>query len=134
MNILQDIIKRMAENSRNVKTWCITLVAALLALVAGSLDLPVFLLIMPILPLMFLDMYYLALETFYIGQYNNLIQNHKDGSIDELNVYNMEKPKGNLNIFFQFHSLAVWPFYSLLFILAGFVSFFLSFQYECLGS
>jgi hypothetical protein len=74
MSTLQDIIKRMAENSRNVKTWCVTIVTAILAFSTKTSPLPWFVLVLPILPLIYLDMYYLALETFYRGQYNQLKQ------------------------------------------------------------
>ena len=73
MTTLQEIIKRMGENSRNVKTWCVTIVSALLAFSTKTLALPWFVLVLPILPLMYLDMYYLALETYFRQKYNFLV-------------------------------------------------------------
>lgn len=77
---------------------------------------------------MYLDMYYLALETFFIAQYNKLIQSYSEGTVGELNVYNMESPNGKLSIFYQFRSKSVWPFYGVLFVLAALVSYFFSIQ------
>lgn len=131
MSTLQDIIKRMAENSRNVKTWCITIASALLAFSTKTAALPWFVLVLPILPLMYLDMYYLALETFFIGQYNILKQNYKESKVDIINVFDMESPKGKLDIFYQFRSQSVWPFYGLLGIIAGSIGYFLAIQTTC---
>ncbi len=36
LTLLQGIIQRMAENSRSCKSWCITIVAAVLVLVART--------------------------------------------------------------------------------------------------
>ena len=36
LTIMQGVIQRMAENSRSCKVWCVTLVAAVLVLVART--------------------------------------------------------------------------------------------------
>lgn len=131
MSTLQDIIKRMAENSRNTKTWCISIVSALLIFSSKTETLSWFILALPILPLMYLDMYYLSLETFFIGHYNILKQNYKESKVDLINVYDMESPKGKLDIFYQIRSQSVWPFYSLLIIIAGSIGYFLAIQTTC---
>ena len=38
LTIMQGVIKRMAENSRYCKVWCVTLVSAVLVLVARTGD------------------------------------------------------------------------------------------------
>ncbi len=121
----------MSENSRNAKTWCITLVAALLAL---GTDLPWYVMELPILPLMYLDMYYLAVETFFITQQRELLLKHKNGTLDEFNVYDMESPNGSLNVLFQSRSKSIWPFYGLLFFIAGAIGWYFEHQPICLGS
>ena len=57
----------MAENSRSCKVWCVTLVAAVLVLVARTND-PQHALIalIPTLLFLVLDSYYLALERAFI--------------------------------------------------------------------
>jgi hypothetical protein len=140
MSTLQDIIKRMAENSRNVKTWCVTIVSALLAFSTKTLALPWFVLILPILPLMYLDMYYLALETYFRQRYNFLVSQIpilEKMSDFPLNLYEMPVPvskavekngKGefSLNICYQFKSKSVWPFYGLLLLLVAAIGYFLT--------
>ena len=63
LQIVQGVIQRMAENSRSCKVWCVTLVAAILVLVARTGE-PSHALIalVPTVFLLLLDSYYLALE------------------------------------------------------------------------
>ncbi len=124
LNTMQEIVKRMAENSRNVKTWCVTLVSALIAFSFNSKVLPWYGIVLPVLPLMYLDMYYLALETHFRQQYNQLIEKHKEGKLELQNVYDIASPQGNLAIFYQFRSKSIWPFYGLLFLVAAYIGYF----------
>ena len=63
LSILQSVIQRMASNSSSSKAWCITLVSAVLVIVAdkGKPDYA-YISFIPILLFLFLDAYYLALE------------------------------------------------------------------------
>ncbi len=131
INTLQNIISRMSENSRNCKTWCVTLVAALFAF---GTALPWYVLVLPILPFMYLDMYYLAVETFFITQHRELLLKHKNGKLDEFIVYDIESPNGSLNVLFQSRSMSIWPFYGLLFFIAGAIGWYLEHQPNSLGS
>jgi hypothetical protein len=134
MSLYQELIKRMTENSRNAKTWCISIVSALLVFSSKTLALPWFVLVLPILPLMYLDMYYLVLETFYRQQYNALKQKYKKGEIDIYNVYDMESSTDKLEIFYQIRSKSVWPFYGLLLLVAMAIGYFLATQINCVGA
>lgn len=80
LEIMQGVISRMAENSRSCKLWCVTLVAAVLVLVARTGE-PRHALIAlaPTLLFLFLDSYYLALERAFIKSQNTFVANlHKD--------------------------------------------------------
>lgn len=124
----------MTENSRNTKTWCISIVSALLVFSSKTMALPWFVLVLPILPLMYLDMYYLALETFYREQYDKIKKKYKEGKIDIFNVYDMESPTDNLEILYQIRSKSVWPFYGLLLLVAAAIGCFLFTQSNCVGA
>lgn len=134
MSLYQELIKRMTENSRNAKTWCISIVSALLVFSSKTLALPWFVLVLPILPLMYLDMYYLALETFYREQYDALKKKYKKGEIDIYNVYDMESPTGKLEILYQIRSKSIWPFYGLLLLVAVAIGYYLATQINCVGA
>ena len=69
LTMMQGVITRMAENSRSCKVWCVTLVAAVLVLVARTGE-PQHALIalVPTLLFLFLDSYYLALERAFVRE------------------------------------------------------------------
>lgn len=76
ISILQGIINRMAGNSASCKTWTVTLVAALLTLFAGKV-IPfhaLWICLIPVLPLYFLDCYYLGLERITIDIQRNFLE------------------------------------------------------------
>jgi hypothetical protein len=83
---------------------------------------------------MYLDMYYLALETFYRQQYNLLKQKYKEGKIDIFNVYDMESPSDKLDIFYQIRLKSVWPFHGLLLLVAVAIGYFMATQINCVGA
>ncbi|MGN2393596.1 hypothetical protein ACTFO6_19145, partial [Pelomicrobium sp. G1] len=70
-SIAQAVIQRMASNSASCKAWCITLVAAILVIVADK-GKPKYALIAVIPTVLFLvlDAYYLALERCFRVSYN----------------------------------------------------------------
>ena len=77
----QNIITRMADNSRNCKTWCLTLVSAI-AVWTFRVEQPCLLqfALLPSLMLWFLDAYYLHQERGFRTRYNALVEKlHEDG-------------------------------------------------------
>ncbi|MGB2959578.1 MAG: hypothetical protein WBD30_11890, partial [Bacteroidota bacterium] len=63
LQIAQSVIQRMASNSSSCKAWCITLVSAILVIVAGKTDSQYALIaVIPTILFLVLDTYYLALE------------------------------------------------------------------------
>lgn len=74
LGIMQDVIQRMASNSASCKTWCITLVSAILVVVADK-GKPEYawLALIPTVLFFALDAYYLALEKMFRLSYNNLL-------------------------------------------------------------
>lgn len=64
LQMMQDNITRMATNSANAKTWLVTIIAALLAIVSNIADFGSWLLlaVVPILVFWYLDAYYLNIE------------------------------------------------------------------------
>ena len=67
LEMMQGVIQRMAENSRSCKVWSVTLVAAILVLVARTGEPQHALLaFVPTVLFLSLDSYYLALERAFI--------------------------------------------------------------------
>jgi len=74
LDVLQGIIQRMAGNSSAAKTWCITIVSALLALGAGG-QAPAlgWITLLPVLMFWVMDSYYLSLERAFIKLYRQSV-------------------------------------------------------------
>ena len=75
LQMYQAVIARMASNSSSVKTWCVTLVAALLVLFSDAkLESNVYIVFVPVVLFFILDVYYLALEKRFRAAYNNFVE------------------------------------------------------------
>jgi hypothetical protein len=113
LGIAQSVIQRMASNSASCKAWCITLVAAILVIVADK-GKPSYALIAAIPTLLFLvlDAYYLALERCFRASYNEFIDKVHSGRIAASDLYAVV-PRGSLVKVFarSLGSFSIWPFY-----------------------
>ena len=63
VKVIQDIIKRMASNSFNVKTWTITLIVATLLFKGDNNH--IFIAFIPLIAFWYLDSYYLQQERLF---------------------------------------------------------------------
>ena len=116
LNILQDVIRRMAGNSASCKNWCVVLVAAMLVLVART-DTPAYALLalLPTLLFAFLDAYYLALERAFRHSYEDFVHKLHGGGVVLTDLYEVRpgRPVGQ-QLRATLWSTAVWPFYGAL--------------------
>ena len=119
VSILQAVINRMATSSAGCKTWCITLVSATIIIIA-TIEKPnyVWIALIPLLPFLFLDSFYLGLERRFRARYNDFIRKLHSNSvtIDDLFLVTL---KGGAGITFlstlkACASFSVWPFYGVL--------------------
>ncbi|EPT9251218.1 TPA: hypothetical protein ACX6PG_002629 [Photobacterium damselae] len=113
LGVLQGIIQRMASNSSACKAWCVTLVSAVLVIVAdkGRSDYA-YIAFLPTIIFMALDAYYLALEKAFRNSYNDFISKLHNKTLTEESLYSVV-PKGEISTL-QFQSLlsfSVWGFY-----------------------
>ena len=121
LEIMQGIISRMANNSATAKTWCVTLVAAILLLVAYT-GRPAYSLIalLPIGLFLFLDAYYLQLERRYIQAYERFVERLHAGTLHKKSLYKVEAAKrGWLTKLGVVTSPSIWPFYGCLIAAVG---------------
>lgn len=116
LGIAQSVIQRMASNSASCKAWCITLVAAILVIVADK-GKPSYALIATVPTLLFLvlDTYYLALERCFRDSYNEFIEKVHSGRVVAADLYAIT-PRGSLPKTFaqSLRSFSIWPFYATL--------------------
>lgn len=115
LNILQGIITRLATNSASCKTWCISLVSAILVVVADK-NKPnyAWISLIPIVLFFLLDSYYLGQERSFREIYNNFIKDLHSGGITNDKLFVLKPPRGmnvvNLLLASSL-SFSVYPFY-----------------------
>ena len=116
LTMMQGVINRMAENSRSCKVWCVTLVAAILVLVARTGE-PQHALIalVPTLLFLFLDSYYLALERSFIRSQNTFVAKLHRGDLESADIYRVIPSGMGLPLVVRclLGSMSIWPFYLL---------------------
>ena len=115
LTMMQGVINRMAENSRSCKVWCITLVAAVLVLIARTGE-PQHALIalVPTVLFLFLDSYYLALERAFIKSQNAFVAKLHSGELEHADVYRVDRTGiGILPVVGRLKSASIWLFYPL---------------------
>ena len=115
IEIIQDIIKRMAFNSFMIKGWTITLVAVVLLLKGSKYQ--VFIAYIPLLVFWFLDAYFLWQERLYRHLYNWVVNNRlkTDEYLFDMNAYRFrDKEQPIWRIMF---SITLGWFYGSIFVL-----------------
>lgn len=118
LGILQDIITRMANNSSNCKNWCITLVSAILVIIADK-NQPNYALIalIPVVLFLFLDAYYLGLEKGFRNSYNHFVHKLKKNTATTTDLFVITPPSCSqlfCNILESLRSPSIYPFYIIL--------------------
>ncbi len=119
LGILQGVIQRMATNSSSCKAWCVTLVSAVLVIVAdkGQPDYA-WIAMLPTFVFAALDAYYLALEKAFRNSYNDFISKLHNKTLKSNDLYSV-LPKGEMSKM-QYQSImsfSVWGFYCSLAVL-----------------
>ena len=115
INLIQDIIKRMASNSFMIKGWSITLVVATLLLKGSKYQVPIALI--PLFSFWVLDAYFLRQERLYRKLYEWIISNRlkSEDYLFDLNAYRF-KDKVQSTFRIMFSTTLAW-FYCLMFLL-----------------
>jgi hypothetical protein len=119
LQIVQGVIQRMATNSTSCKAWCITIVSAILVLIADK-DKPelAWLALLPSILFAALDAYYLALERAFRASYNSFVKKLHGSQVFVDDLFSVI-PKGEMSRHQvdALKSFSVWCFYGALVIL-----------------
>lgn len=121
LGILQGVIERMSSNSSSAKGWCITLVSAILVVVADK-GKPKFALLafIPTVLFLSLDAYYLAMEKGFRNAYNDFVSKIHQGTLTVDSLFCVKPVGKTLSLRFQaLKSFSVWGFYLVLAIMIG---------------
>lgn len=128
LNMVQGIIHRMSANSASCKTWCITVVSALLVLIADK-GKPQFVVVavIPVLLFFILDAYYLSLEKAFRNAHNSFINKLHNGTLVISDLFAI-KPEGNSvnTVSASLMSPSTWLFYLTLLCMIGLTRFLMS--------
>jgi len=119
LDIMQGVTQRMAANSASCKTWCISLVSAILV-VAADKGKPhvVWLALLPTLMFFLLDTYYLAFEKGFRDSYNTFVEKLHSGSAADSDLFKVAlEGRVSAHQWKAMKSLSVWGFYGCLAVL-----------------
>lgn len=95
LDILQDLIKRMAGNSSNCKSLCITLVSAIAVVTNKEKSSYVWITLIPVILFCFLDAYYLGLEQGFRATYNEFVEKMQNSIATTQDLF-IVIPKGTI--------------------------------------
>lgn len=125
LQFLQNNIARMNTNSVQAKTWCIAIVAALLAIFAETKNTSFLLIsLIPIILFCILDARYLQFEHKFVEMYNTYTKN-KENKPDVYEISMKKYEKGIKGYLKAFGSWSVWLPYGLM-LISIFASLFIS--------
>ena len=112
INLLQGIISRLANNSASCKTWCLTLVGALVSL-AGATHVSgiITFALVPVAIFGFMDTMYLAQEKAYRDLYISVIGKIRNGSYALDKVYEASTSLKFQHISNALMSWSIFPVY-----------------------
>ena len=119
LTILQSVIQRMATNSSSCKAWCITIVSAILVIIADK-GKPnyAFIALLPTLLFLALDAYYLALEKAFRAAYEEFVRKVHSGSLSAPDLFAVKwSGKMSSHQLDALKSFSVWGFYVALLIM-----------------
>lgn len=120
VKILQDIIKRLANNSLQIKTWTITLVVATMLLKGNEYH--ILIAFIPLFAFWYLDSYYLKQERLFRAKYDWFVKYREANSdkIFDIGSYKYKQVDSAPKIMF---SISILPFYGAIFVIL-LISFF----------
>lgn len=113
LGIMHGVIHRMADNSTSSKAWCITMVSAILVIVAdkGNPDYA-WIAVFPTVLFAALDAYYLALEKGFRNSYNSFVKKLHSGTLLPEDLYSVVPVGNHTQLQIQaLRSFAIWGFY-----------------------
>ncbi len=129
LNILQSIVSRMAGNSANCKTWCITIVSGILVVITDKAKADyAWIALIPVILFFFLDAFYLGQERAFRAIYNDFVRRMHAGTVEATDLFLVAPLKGFNVVTYTLQatlSFAIYPFYLTLIIMILVARFFI---------
>jgi hypothetical protein len=112
VNLLQGIITRLANNSASCKTWCLTLVAAILGLAGATRSAAIVpIALVPVIIFGLLDAMYLAEERAYRGLYGAIVSKLRTGRYTMADVFEARAEWTGRHFYGALASWSCYPVY-----------------------
>lgn len=124
INILQNIITRLANNSVNCKQWCLAITAAVFSILASNKQISnckyaVF----PIITCWILDAYYLCMERAFRNNHKKFIEKLHSHNLQFTDLYNLKRKSITCHQMLKaLFSVSVFLFYLSLILFCIFIS------------
>ena len=115
IDLIQNCITRMAQNSFMIRGWAISIVVitwAIIGIVESWGSIALILLLLPILMFWYLDAFFLMTERRYRDMYKSVLEKRLNKNFE--NLYDLDSKsfrKGNLDLPKCIFSKTLWPFY-----------------------
>ncbi len=124
LSMMQSVITRMDENSRSCKTWAVTIVAAMLVVMA-KFEIPTtdesfglletWIAVVPATIFWVLDAYYLALERGFRDSYDNFVRRFRSEKLSRDDLFEIRaEHAGRRHFLGSLCTMSTLPFYSML--------------------
>ena len=113
--LIQDIIKRMADNSFKIKGWTVALIV--IAMIFRSQVDSIFIVFIPLLAFCILDSYYLSIERKFRILYDIKVRDFRNTNFDNIFKFNINTKINLCDILESFISKSIWIFYGSIFVL-----------------
>ncbi|WP_050798441.1 hypothetical protein [Commensalibacter intestini] len=125
INILQNIITRLANNSMNCKQWCLAITAAVFTILTINKQTTYcYYAAYPIITCCILDAYYLCMERAFRNNHEKFIEKLHSHNLQLTDLYNLKRESITCHKMLKaFCSLSVFLFYASLIIFCIFISF-----------
>lgn len=118
---IQAVINRLAANCASSKTWCITLVSAIIVFATDKAKPDsIWMALIPISLFFLLDAFYLGLERRYRALYSGFVLKLHSGTVVLEDIFVLmpsAKEKEFISLAKATLSISVWPFYVLITIM-----------------
>lgn len=113
LGIFQRVIERTAVNSTSAKTWCITIVSAIMVVTVNK-DKPnyAFIALFPVFVFAVLDAYYLAMEKGFRNSYNQFVEKIHNNTATTKDLFWIIPVGKKLQLRLEaVKSFSIWGFY-----------------------
>lgn len=112
LNMVQNAINRFATQSASCKSWCLSVIGALLSFAAATKTPPLTALaVLPLVVFTMMDAFYLACERAFRGLWSAKVARLRIGTYAAGDLFDLTAPVSVTDWLRAFVSISIWPAY-----------------------